>query len=122
MVVAKSPDNLSVIDKIIEGLDQPQSVGLPDVVELKQRVRGRTGRAVEHAAGEETGRWLRSIRCRIRTLGQRRHVEPVRRKRPDGDDKPERHHGASDNVRGQHRVLVAAFQTSDRQARRQSRT
>ncbi len=35
VVVARSPDNLAVIDKIIAGLDEPQTVGLPAIVELK---------------------------------------------------------------------------------------
>ena len=35
VVVTKSPDNMKVIDEIIEGLDQPQTVGLPEIVELK---------------------------------------------------------------------------------------
>lgn len=35
VVVARSPDNMSVIDKIIEDLDQPTTAGLPEVVELK---------------------------------------------------------------------------------------
>jgi type II secretion system protein D len=35
VVVAKSPDNITVIDKIIAQLDQPQTAGLPAVVELK---------------------------------------------------------------------------------------
>ncbi len=35
VVVARSPDNLAVIDKIIQGLDEPQTVGLPEIVELK---------------------------------------------------------------------------------------
>lgn len=35
IVVAKSPDNLSVIDKIIQDLDQPITSGVPEIVELK---------------------------------------------------------------------------------------
>lgn len=35
VVVARSPDNMAIIDKLIEDIDKPQSVGLPEVVELK---------------------------------------------------------------------------------------
>ncbi len=35
VVVARSPDNMNVIDKIIADLDQPTTAGLPEVVELK---------------------------------------------------------------------------------------
>ncbi len=58
VVVAKSPDNLAVIDKIVEGLDLPQSVGLPDVVELK------------HASAEELAEQLNTLLAQDGTLAQ----------------------------------------------------
>jgi type II secretory pathway component GspD/PulD (secretin) len=51
IVVAKSQDNLAVIDKIIADLDQPQTVGLPAVVELKHANGGGPRRAAQHAPG-----------------------------------------------------------------------
>jgi len=58
VVVSKSPDNLQVIDKIIEGLDQPQSVGLPTIVELK------------HASSEELAEQLNTLLSQDGTLAQ----------------------------------------------------
>jgi len=63
VVVAKSPDNLSVIDKIIEGLDQPQSVGLPIVVELK------------HASAEDLAEQLNTLLALDGTLASIRRAE-----------------------------------------------
>jgi len=62
VVVAKSPDNLAVIDKIVEGLDMPQSVGLPDVIELK------------HASAEELAEQLNTLLAQDGTLAQIRRA------------------------------------------------
>lgn len=48
-VVAKSPDNLSVIDQIIRDLDKPKSVGLPAIVSLK------------HVSAEEVAEQLNAL-------------------------------------------------------------
>ncbi len=48
-VVAKSPDNLAVIDKLIKDLDQPKSVGLPAIVSLK------------HVSAEEVAEQLNAL-------------------------------------------------------------
>jgi len=63
VVVAKSPDNLAVIDKIIEGLDQPQTVGLPTILELK------------HANAEDLAEQLNSLLAQDGTLAQIRRSE-----------------------------------------------
>lgn len=63
VVVAKSPDNLAVIDKIIEGLDQPQSVGLPAIIELK------------HANAEDLAEQLNALLAQDGTLAQIRRSE-----------------------------------------------
>lgn len=49
VVVAKSPDNLAVIDTILNDLDQPQTAGLPQIVELK------------HASAEELAEQLNAL-------------------------------------------------------------
>ncbi len=49
VVVAKSPDNLSVIDEIIRDLDQPQTIGLPVIIELK------------HASAEDLAEQLNAL-------------------------------------------------------------
>lgn len=49
MVIAKSPDNLAVIDEIVAQLDQPQTVGLPEIVPLK------------HANAEELAEQLNTL-------------------------------------------------------------
>ncbi len=49
VVVAKSPDNLVVIDEIIAELDQPQIIGLPEIIELK------------HANAEELAEQLNAL-------------------------------------------------------------
>ncbi|MEQ8843993.1 MAG: secretin N-terminal domain-containing protein [Phycisphaerales bacterium] len=48
-VVAKSPDNLAVIDQIIRDLDKPKSVGLPAIVSLK------------HVSAEEVAEQLNAL-------------------------------------------------------------
>ncbi len=58
VVVAKSPDNIAVIDKIIEDLDQPQMVGLPAMVELK------------HASAEDLAEQLNTLLSQDGTLAQ----------------------------------------------------
>jgi general secretion pathway protein D len=58
VVVGKSPDNLFVIDEIIRGIDQPQTVGLPEIVELK------------HANAEELAEQLNTLLAREGTLAQ----------------------------------------------------
>ncbi len=58
VVVAKSPDNLAVIDKIVEDLDKPQSVGLPRVIELK------------HASAEDLSEQLNALLALEGTLAQ----------------------------------------------------
>jgi type II secretion system protein D len=55
-VIAKSPDNLKVIDEIIEQLDQPQTIGLPAIVELK------------HAAAEDLAEQLNALLSQDGTL------------------------------------------------------
>lgn len=63
VVVAKSPDNMAVIDKIIQDLDQPQSIGLPEVVELK------------HANAEDLAEQLNTLLAQDGTLAQIRRSE-----------------------------------------------
>ncbi len=63
VVVAKSPDNLAVIDKIIEDLDQPQMVGLPAMVQLK------------HASAEDLAEQLNTLLAQDGTLAQIRRSE-----------------------------------------------
>ena len=63
IVVAKSPDNITAIDKIIEQLDQPQTVGLPSVVELK------------HANAEDLAEQLNALLAADGTLAQVRRAE-----------------------------------------------
>lgn len=63
LVVAKSPDNMSVIDKIIEDLDQPQTVGLPAIVELK------------HASAEDLAEQLNALLATDGTLASIRRSE-----------------------------------------------
>lgn len=55
-VIAKSPDNLKVIDQIIDQLDQPQTVGLPAIIELK------------HAAAEDLAEQLNALLSQDGTL------------------------------------------------------
>lgn len=63
VVVAKSPDNLTVIDKIIHDLDQPQTVGLPGIVELK------------HASAEDLAEQLNALLALDGTLASIRRAE-----------------------------------------------
>ncbi len=63
VVVAKSPDNLAVIDNIIQGIDQPQSVGLPEVIELK------------HASAEDLAEQVNALLAQDGTLAQIRRAE-----------------------------------------------
>ncbi len=58
VVVAKSPDNLFVIDEIIRGVDQPQTAGLPVIMELK------------HANAEELAEQLNALLSTEGTLAQ----------------------------------------------------
>lgn len=58
VVVAKSPDNMAVIDRIIADLDQPQTAGLPKIVELK------------HASAEELAEQLNALLSQQGTLAQ----------------------------------------------------
>ncbi len=58
VVISKSPDNLFVIDEIIKGIDQPQGIGLPEVVELK------------HAQSEELAQQLNALLSQEGTLAQ----------------------------------------------------
>ncbi|MGP1347841.1 MAG: secretin N-terminal domain-containing protein [Phycisphaerales bacterium] len=63
VVIAKSPDNLFVIDEIIRGLDQPQDVGLPEIVELK------------HANAEELAEQLNALLATEGTIAEIRRAE-----------------------------------------------
>ncbi len=58
VVVAKSPDHLTVIDQIIEDLDKPQTVGLPAIIELK------------HASAEELAEQLNTLLAEEGTIAQ----------------------------------------------------
>jgi general secretion pathway protein D len=62
-VVAKSIDNMSVIDDIIEQLDKPQSAGLPEIIELK------------HANAEDLAEQLNALLAMDGTLAQIRRSE-----------------------------------------------
>ncbi|GJQ30888.1 MAG: hypothetical protein HBSAPP03_27720 [Phycisphaerae bacterium] len=63
VVVSKSADNLAVIDKIIAELDQPQTAGLPAIVELK------------HASAEDLAEQLNALLAQDGTLAQIRRSE-----------------------------------------------
>lgn len=58
VVVAKTPDNLAYIDKIIQDLDTPQTSGLPVIIELK------------HASAEELAEQLNALLALEGTLAQ----------------------------------------------------
>jgi general secretion pathway protein D len=58
VVVAKSPDNIEVIDKIIADLDKPQTAGLPTIIELK------------HASAEDLAEQLNTLLAQDGTLAQ----------------------------------------------------
>jgi len=63
VVVGKSPDNMGVIDRIIEDLDQPLISGLPEVVELK------------HASAEDLAEQLNALLAQEGTLAQIRRTD-----------------------------------------------
>jgi general secretion pathway protein D len=63
VVVSKSPDNLNVIDEIVKGLDQPQTAGLPSIIELK------------HASAEDLAEQLNALLSQDGTLAQVRRAE-----------------------------------------------
>ncbi|MBA4039501.1 MAG: hypothetical protein C0468_04130 [Planctomyces sp.] len=63
VVVAKSPDNLAVIDQIIAELDQPVTGGLPEVIDLK------------HASAEDLAEQLNALLAQDGTLAQVRRQE-----------------------------------------------
>lgn len=58
IVISKSPDNLDTIDKFVADLDQPQTAGLPQIVELK------------HATAEELAEQLNTLLSQEGTLAQ----------------------------------------------------
>lgn len=58
MVIAKSPDNLAVIDEIIANIDQPVDAGLPEIIELK------------HANAEELAEQLNTLLAEENTIAQ----------------------------------------------------
>jgi general secretion pathway protein D len=62
VVIAKSPDNIPVIDRIIEGLDLPQTAGLPQVVELK------------HASAEDLAEQINALLAQEGTLAEVRRA------------------------------------------------
>ena len=63
VVVAKSPDNLFVIDEIIDGIDKPQTVGLPEIIELK------------HASAEELAEQINALLAEEGTLAEIQRAE-----------------------------------------------
>jgi type II secretion system protein D len=63
VVVAKSPENLEAIDRIIEDLDKVQTAGLPAIVELK------------HASAEDMAEQLNTLLAQDGTLAQIRRAE-----------------------------------------------
>ncbi len=58
VVIAKNKSNLDAIDEIIRQLDQPQSVGLPQIIELK------------HADAEQLAEQLNALLAREGTIAQ----------------------------------------------------
>lgn len=62
IVVAKSPDNMDVIEKVISDLDQPRNAGLPRILELK------------HATAEDLAEQLNALLAQEGTLAQIRRV------------------------------------------------
>ena len=63
MVIAKSPDNIQMMDRIIAELDRPQTSGLPQIVELK------------HAAAEEVAEQVNTLLAQDGTLASIRRSE-----------------------------------------------
>ncbi|HYE61203.1 MAG TPA: secretin N-terminal domain-containing protein [Phycisphaerales bacterium] len=62
MVVAKTPDNIKVLDDLIEQIDQPQNAGLPSVIELK------------HASAEDLAEQLNALLAQDGTLASIRRA------------------------------------------------
>jgi len=58
VVVSRTPDNIRVIDEIIADLDKPQTVGIPQIIELK------------HANAEELAEQLNALLAQDGTLAQ----------------------------------------------------
>ncbi len=58
LVISKSPENIAAMDDIIAKLDQPQTAGLPQIIELK------------HAQAEELAEQLNALLSRDGTLAQ----------------------------------------------------
>lgn len=56
LVISKSPENISIIDKTIEQLDQPMSSGLPEIIELK------------HANADDLAEQINALLAREQTL------------------------------------------------------
>lgn len=63
VVISKTPDNLAVIDQIIAGVDQPQTAGLPEIIELK------------HASSEDLAEQLNTLLAQEGTLASLRRSE-----------------------------------------------
>ncbi|MCW5764530.1 MAG: hypothetical protein KIT68_00975 [Phycisphaeraceae bacterium] len=62
IAVSKSPDNMQVLDQIIEDLDQPVSTGMPQIIELK------------HATAEDLAEQLNALLAQEGTLASIRRV------------------------------------------------
>ncbi len=62
VVVAKSPDNMAIVEKTIQDLDQPRTAGLPRIVELK------------HATAEDLAEQLNALLAQEGTLASIRRV------------------------------------------------
>jgi general secretion pathway protein D len=63
IVIAKSPDNIPVIDEVIRQIDQPQTAGLPEVIQLK------------HASADDLAEQLNALLAQEGTLAQVRRAE-----------------------------------------------
>lgn len=63
IVIARSQDNLNVVESIIEELDQPQTIGLPEVIDLK------------HANAEDLSEQLNVLLAQDGTLATLRRSE-----------------------------------------------
>lgn len=63
VVLSKSPENMAIIDKIIEDLDQPLSTGLPEIIELK------------HATAEDLAEQLNALLAQEGTLASIRRTD-----------------------------------------------
>jgi len=62
MVVAKTPDNIKVLDDLIQQIDQPQNAGLPAIIELK------------HASAEDLAEQLNALLAQDGTLASIRRA------------------------------------------------